>query len=117
MVRRRHDARVRNLNQCHGGEGVLLCLEMLANYQQAEPGIKFYHDNTLQPGDSIGEHVHTKDEEIYIVLTGTGLMKVDGKDESVGPGDFCLTRRGHSHSLANTGSSPMHFLVIGVALA
>ncbi|HCE45233.1 MAG TPA: hypothetical protein DET40_16965 [Lentisphaeria bacterium] len=116
MILRKSESEVKKFDKCHDGKGILLCTEMLAEYQRKEPGIKFYHDNILQSGDSIGEHLHKNDEEMYIIVDGAGTMRIDGKDESVGPGDICLTRRGHSHSLVNTGSSPMRFLVIGVVL-
>ncbi len=116
MILRKSESQVKKFDKCHDGNGVLLCTEMLADYQRREAGIKFYHDNILQPGDSIGEHLHKNDEEMYIIIDGSGVMKVDGRDEDVGPGDVCITRKGHSHSLLNTGKSPMHFLVIGVVL-
>ncbi|OGV36776.1 MAG: hypothetical protein A2X48_17105 [Lentisphaerae bacterium GWF2_49_21] len=113
---RKFEAAVKEFDKCHDGKGVLLCTEMLAEYQRKEPGVKFYHDNILQPGDSIGEHLHKDDEEVYIIIEGTGIMKVDGKEERVQSGDVCITRKGHSHSLVNTGKTPMHFLVVGVVL-
>jgi len=116
MILRKSESRVRELDKCHDGRGILLCTEMLADYQRKESGVKFYHDNILQSGDSIGEHLHKEDEELYIIIEGTGLMKIDGKDEPVKPGDVCITRKGHSHSLVNTGKTPMHFLVVGVVL-
>ena len=72
----------------------------------------FIHDNVIEPGASIGEHDHRSHEEIYVILTGNGVMKVDGVDEPVQAGDVCLTRIGHSHSLTNSLEGPMHFLVI-----
>jgi mannose-6-phosphate isomerase-like protein (cupin superfamily) len=87
---------------------------MLADYAKADGGIKFIHDNELAPGVSIGEHTHHADEEVYFILTGTGQMRIDSVLTPVGPGDACLTRRGHSHSLTNTGDTPMRMLVIGV---
>lgn len=116
MMIRPQEARIRHWENCHGGSGTLRCLEMLADYQRPRPGIKFYHDNVLPPGAGIGEHRHTKDEEIYIFLEGRGTMTVDGQDEPVGPGDVCLTRQGHSHALRNDGPEPLHFLVLGVVL-
>jgi mannose-6-phosphate isomerase-like protein (cupin superfamily) len=114
MIIRKSEAVVKQLDKCHDGSGVLQCTEYLGAYQQKETGIKFYHDNILQPKDSIGEHRHTDDEEMYVILEGSGTMKIDGKDQAVQGGDICLTRHGHSHDLKNTGAIPMHFLVIGV---
>lgn len=116
MIIRKEDACLKEFNQCHGGSGILRCAEMLADYKRKAPGVKFYHDNILPPGGSVGEHRHKNDEEIYIILDGSGVMKVDGRDEPVKSGDICITRTGHRHSLLNTGATPMRFLVIGIAL-
>ncbi len=116
MILRKSESKIRELDKCHDGKGVLLCMEMLAEYQRKETGVKFYHDNILQPGDSIGEHLHKVDEEVYIILEGSGTMRIDGKDVNVQPGDACITRKGHSHSLVNTGKNPMHFLVLGIVV-
>lgn len=101
------------LEKCHDGEGRLWCTEMLKEYGRAENGFFLIHDNVIEPGASIGEHSHSDTEEIYVILSGFGTMCIDGVDTLVGPGDVCLTRGGHSHSLVNGPSGPMHFLVIG----
>jgi mannose-6-phosphate isomerase-like protein (cupin superfamily) len=114
MIIKKNSATVRMLDKCHDGVGALSCREYLADYHRKGAGIKFYHDNLLQPGDSIGEHAHKDDEEMYVILDGSGTMKIDSVTQPVVSGDICITRRGHSHSLANTGKSPMRFLVVGV---
>lgn len=66
----------------------------------------------LDPGASIGPHVHAEDEEIYVILSGTGRYR-DGDDfQEVGPGDVTLTHQGESHALENTGSEPLVILAI-----
>ncbi|HEY3331394.1 MAG TPA: cupin domain-containing protein [Capsulimonadaceae bacterium] len=106
----------RDLNECHDGTGVVHCKERLAEYDRHE-GIKFVHDNIIPPGASIGFHQHVHDEELYMILNGTGEMRIDDETVPVGPGDICLTRPGHSHALVNTGKTDMHFYVIGCQLA
>jgi uncharacterized cupin superfamily protein len=113
MIIRKASAAMRDLVQCHHGQGILHCTEILADYRKEGPGIAFIHDNTVEPGASIGEHEHKRDEEVYIILDGRGMMRVDGVEHEVGPGDVCLTRSGHTHSLIN-GPQPMRILVIGV---
>ena len=103
------------VSNCHEGTGKLTCIEMLAEYSKKEPGCKFVHQNVLEPGASIGEHTHTHDEELYIILEGEGIMMIDGVATKVRAGDLCYTRAGHSHSLI-AGAGPVHFLVIGINL-
>ena len=112
MLIARSDQSAKRIADCHGGKGVLWCAELLADYRKTTAGFKYIHDNVLEPGASIGEHTHQGDEEIYAILAGRGVMKIDGRPAEVGPGDVCLTRSGHSHDLTCGNSGPMHFLVI-----
>lgn len=66
---------------------------------------------TLQPGDSIGYHKHTANEDTYVIVSGTGTFKdKDGKDVPVKAGDVTIVRKGESHGLTNTGSVPLVFV-------
>ena len=114
MILRKQDAGTKQLEACHDGAGVLHMTEMLAQYDRAGAGVKFIHDNIVEPGASIGEHTHHDDEELYIIVEGEGMMRIDGVDEPVGVGDICLTRPGHSHSLINSDTRPMRLLVVGL---
>lgn len=89
---------------------MLRCREYL-DYKRTL-GFAYVHDDTLPPGASIGEHTHAKDEELYFIVAGNGVMRVDGTDRKVSAGGMVLTRRGGSHSLANTGKEPLRVLVV-----
>ncbi len=115
MLIRKQAMQTKTLDACHGGQGALQMLEAMARYDRSA-GIRFVHDDVLPPGVSIGNHPHRHDEEIYLVLEGSGVMTVDGVDQPVQAGDLCFTTTGHSHGLANTGTRPLRLLVVGVAL-
>jgi uncharacterized cupin superfamily protein len=101
---------------CHGGQGRLTCVEMLADRGGLAPGSRFVHDDHLAPGASIGEHAHTDNEELYIILEGAGVMLIDGVPHPVRAGDLCRTGPGHSHGLTAGLQRPMRFLVVCVNL-
>jgi len=66
---------------------------------------------TLKPGDSIGYHKHTTNEDTYIIISGRGTFKdKDGKDVPVKAGDVTIVRKNESHGLANTGTEPLVFV-------
>lgn len=116
MILRRNSNPVRRLENCHEGVGAVLCSELLADYAKTHAGFAYIHDNVLEPGASIGEHRHDGEEEVYFILEGEGMMRIDGVDTPVAAGDACLTRSGHSHSLVNTGKAAMRFLVLHAKL-
>ena len=69
-----------------------------------------FRKRALKPGSGIGYHVQTEDE-IYYVLSGHGLMTLDGKEVEVGPGTAVLTRTGSSHGLKQTGADDLVILI------
>ena len=75
------------------------------------PGLKLvFRKRALKPGSAIGYHEQQEDE-IYYVLSGRGIMKLDGKDVEVGPGTAILTRPGSSHGIRQVGSEDLVILI------
>ena len=63
---------------------------------------------TLKPGDSIGFHKHEVNEDVYVIVSGTGVFKNDdGKEFEVKAGDITIARKGQSHGLSNTGKEDL----------
>ena len=75
------------------------------------PNLKLvFRKRAFKPGSAIGYHLQREDE-IYYVLSGRGLMTVDGKEFDVGPGDAVLTRPGSSHGLKQIGREDLVILI------
>lgn len=56
---------------------------------------------TLEPGCSIGAHVHENEEEIFYIIEGTATY-LDGEETVIlGEGDSCICLDGEKHSIAN----------------
>ena len=65
---------------------------------------------TLAPGQATQRHHHTRTEEIYVVLTGSGEMEVAGERRHVGPGDAVLIPPGAPHRIRADGDGELRFL-------
>jgi mannose-6-phosphate isomerase-like protein (cupin superfamily) len=75
------------------------------------PNLKLvFRKRAFKPGSAIGYHLQREDE-IYYVLSGRGMMTVDGKEFEVGPGDAVLTRPGSSHGLKQIGKEDLVILI------
>ena len=75
------------------------------------PGLKLvFRKRALKPGSAIGYHEQHEDE-IYYVISGRGVMKLDGKDVEVGPGTAILTRPGSSHGIRQVGGEDLVILI------
>lgn len=69
-------------------------------------------EETLPPGATVQPHFHHETEEIYYILSGTGLMEIDEEKQAVQSGDAIYIPRGAHHSLTNTGLTDMILLLV-----
>ena len=75
------------------------------------PGLKLvFRKRALKPGSGIGYHLQ-KEDEIYYVLSGRGMMTIDDKTFEVGPGTAVLTRPGSSHGLKQIGEADLVIMI------
>jgi quercetin dioxygenase-like cupin family protein len=116
------DARVVNLNglplesvTAHGGDGKIL-FHRPFDGDAFEGPWNFVDYAVLPPGSSIGLHSHGDNEELYLVLEGSGTMQLDGRELRVEKGSLVLNRRGGSHGLRNDGDVPLKLFVVEVAI-
>ncbi|MEP6675650.1 MAG: cupin domain-containing protein [Ferruginibacter sp.] len=79
----------------HAGGGKTTGMDFFAK----DPAMKLaFRKRVLHPGSSIGYHLQEK-EEIYYVVSGNGIMDMNGKSFPVEAGDAILTHTGSSHGL------------------
>ncbi|WP_309116161.1 cupin domain-containing protein [Saccharothrix sp.] len=69
----------------------------------------------IPPGGVSGEHVHSRTEEVYFILSGRGEILLDGVATEVGPGDVVLTGLGTKHGLRALGDQGVTWLVVEVS--
>lgn len=95
----------------HGGRGVIRWKRFVTGLMLHADWDSFEH-NRLDPGGAVGEHVHTRTEEIYYIVTGRGLMHLNEIDQEVGPGDLIMTPLNGRHSIENIGEGELEFIVV-----
>ena len=69
-----------------------------------------FRKRAMKPGSGIGYH-EQKEDEVYYVLSGKGVMTLDDKPVDVGPGTAILTRPGSSHGLKQVGNEDLVILI------
>lgn len=71
--------------------------------------------NTLPQGASVlFVHRHTKNEEVYIVLDGAGMLFIDGEEIPLVQGDCFRIDPAGARCIRAAEDSPLHFLCIQV---
>ncbi|WP_329047646.1 cupin domain-containing protein [Streptomyces violaceus] len=68
----------------------------------------------VPPGGLSGEHLHSRTEEVYVLLTGEGEAILNGSPQLVRAGELILTGLGATHGLRNVGNEPLSWLTLEV---
>lgn len=92
--------------EMRGGHGTVE-LEHWFKPEQFGAKVRLCTRMTLPPGASIGNHTHEAEDEVYIVLSGSGRILESGEWRDIHTGDAILTGKGGSHSVENTADEPL----------
>lgn len=68
--------------------------------------------SSYEPGAHVESHVHAVQEQIYHVMSGEGLLILDGERRLVRANDVTYIPPGVVHEFHCTGTDPLVFLVI-----
>ena len=68
----------------------------------------------LEPGQTIGDHIHPQGQDTWTVLAGNGDYRLDaaGASTPIGAGDVVIAEARQVHGVTNTGSQPLRFISI-----
>jgi quercetin dioxygenase-like cupin family protein len=66
----------------------------------------------LEPGQGVEEHQHRDAEEVFFILSGQGVMLVDGQPVPLTAGNLLLIEPGERHLLSNNGADLLTFITI-----
>ena len=68
----------------------------------------------IPPGESIPEHDETRrdQEELFLVISGSPVLVIDGQDHPARPGTFARLDPPHRRTVRNEGSEPSSVLIV-----
>ena len=69
-------------------------------------------EEALPPGKTVTPHTHEVLEEIYYILSGSGVMTVGAESQAVSAGDAIYIPKNNVHTLMNTGNEDMKILLV-----
>jgi len=111
MVRRNGTATVEVREKMRGGAGSVR-VEHLWRPEEMTAKARLFARLTLAPGSGIGFHEHVGEDEVYVILSGSGVL-VDGAERvTVAAGDTILTGNGAGHAIEAVGSEPLELLAV-----
>ena len=111
MIRRREDQAI-EFKCIRGGHGEVEMRKICESVEELYGKGRLFNLMILAPGDSIGEHTHEGDNEIFYFLKGTGTYNDNGTLVKVSPGDTTICNDGELHGLVNDGDVPLEFIAL-----
>jgi len=94
-----------------GGKGVLTIKHMLESEEYFAKG-RMFAKAILEPGSSLGLHVHKNEMEFIYILSGVATVVDNGEKEILHRGDVLYTGDGDSHSIANNNNTDLEYIAI-----
>lgn len=95
-----------------GGEGIVRMRRIVSDPAELLWEARAFVEQTLEPGASIGPHVHLGEAELLYVLSGVGVHTANGEKITLKPGVFLCIEPGLEHTYRNTGAEELRILAI-----
>ena len=105
-----NDEHITDINpRMRGGDGEIRFVN-LATREQLPAKCRFMGRGIMEPGCSIGYHVHEGETEIYYILRGVAEVNDNGVMKTAHPGDTIITAGGTGHAMANKGDETLEWI-------
>jgi len=112
MIRKSDDKLVEVVNQPFDGEGSITVRSILNSPEEMNNKGRIFAHTTLQPGCSVGFHIHKGESETYYILQGKGEFNDNGVMKTVSTGDITFTPAEQGHGIKNIGNEPLEIIAL-----
>lgn len=111
MIRKPSDMEVETRPNLRGGPGEVT-FHHLFKKDEFVSNVRLCSRLTLPPGAGIGMHTHDREDELFYVLSGSGLLDDGITQTRVKAGDALLTGNGGAHSIRNDGNENLELIAV-----
>lgn len=111
MIRNFLDTKMQIQHSAHNGEGDVELYEIWSKSDFISH-CDFIDRQVIPPNSTIGYHKHGNNEEMYIILDGTGTMTIDNEIVTVKKGDMIKNPPYGEHGLVNDSKGNIELLII-----
>ena len=112
MIRRKDECKIEYREHMRDGDGTVKLTNFIASPEELNGKGRLFSKITLEPGCSIGYHVHETDAELFYILAGTGVYSDNGTETEVRAGDVTICETGRGHSIANRGEDVLELVAV-----
>ena len=111
MVRHNEDYKVDVREQMRGGNGTVKIENFVSADEMNNQG-RLFGKIILEPGSSIGYHVHETDAEIFYLIKGSSQYTDGDSTVTVNAGDTMVCPTGTGHSIANESDETIELVAV-----
>ncbi len=111
MVIKSENCKTEDRENMRGGDGVVKMTHFVGKDELLGKG-RLFSRITLEPGCSIGRHVHEGDSEIFVVERGCPTYDDGGTLVEAKPGDVLVCPAETSHSIANNTDETVDIIAL-----
>jgi quercetin dioxygenase-like cupin family protein len=101
MIRKPEEFRIEYKEHMRDGDGTVQLTHFITGPEELNDKGRLFAKITLNPGCSIGYHVHEGDAELFYILKGTAEYNDAGEIRTVTAGDVTVCPTGTGHGIAN----------------
>ncbi len=112
MIRRENECTVEYREHMRDGDGTVQLTGFIKGPEELCGKGRLFSKITLQPGCSIGYHLHDTDSELFYILSGTAEYNDNGTVCTVSAGDVTVCPPGESHGIANRTEKPVELIAV-----
>lgn len=112
MIRRADSCEIEYREHMRDGDGTVKLTHLITASSELNDKGRLFSRITLEPGCSIGYHIHDKDAELFYILKGTGEYNDNGEIRTVYPGDVTICPTGEGHGIANRTEEVLEFVAV-----
>ena len=111
MIKRVDSYKAQINENMRGGDGSVKIEHLLTPEELNNKG-RLFAKISLEPGSSIGFHVHEGEMESFFIIKGEAQYDDNGETVTLKPGDTTYTPAGAGHAVKSTGSETLEMLAL-----
>ena len=111
MIRKASEVEVEVRDKMRGGAGQVT-IQHFFKPDDFKARVRLCARLVLPPGAGIGRHTHDTEDEVYIIVRGSGILDEGERQVRVSAGDSVLTGRGESHAIRNDGTEALEIIAV-----
>ena len=112
MIRKADECRVEYREHMRDGDGTVQITNFIESNAELNDKGRLFGKITLNPGCSIGYHVHENDSELFYIIRGTGEYSDNGEIRTVKAGDVTVCPAGTGHGIANRTDEILELIAV-----